>query len=411
MASREVIDVVPAAGISYFTPAQEPPAGTQMNGSTKLFSPITMRGTTFQNRLFLAPLCQYSARDGYATDWHLTHIGGIVQRGPGLVIMEATGVVPEGRITPWDLGLWEDGHIAPLKRIVEFAHSQNQKIAIQLAHAGRKASTCPPWLSFNDMALPEVGGWPEKLVAPSAIALDTVNAVPKALTKEDIEALKAAWVEAAKRAVTAGFDVIEVHAAHGYLLHEFLSPISNKRTDDYGGSFENRTRLLLEITRAVRAAIPTSMPLFVRISATDWFEFDPNSEYPESWTVAQSAQLAALLAEEGVDLLDVSSGGVHPKGAMPIKTGPAYQAPFARDIKKAVGDKMVVSAVGGIKTGALAEEVLQSGVDVVMAGRWFQKNPGLVYAFADELSVNVKMAHQIGWGFGGRGNKAKSGRL
>ncbi|KAI1841810.1 hypothetical protein JX265_009419 [Neoarthrinium moseri] len=411
--SPEIIDNKAASGISYFTPAQEPASGAQLSGSTKLFTPLTIRGVTFQNRLFLPPLCQYSAKNGYANDWHLTHLGGIIQRGPGLTIMEATAVQPHGRITPQDLGLWEDGQIEPLKRITEFAHGQNQKIAIQLAHAGRKASCVAPWLSANAVAVKEVGGWPDEIVAPSAIPQDAVNPVPKAMTQQDIETFKRDFVESAKRAVKAGFDVIEIHSAHGYLLHSFLSPVSNKRTDNYGGSFENRTRLLLEVAEDVRAAIPNDMPLFVRVSATDWFEFDANSqaEFPESWTVAQSTQLASLLADRGVDLLDVSSGGVHAKSATAIKSGPAYQAPFARDIKKAVGEKIQVSAVGGIKTGTLAEEVLQSGIDVVMAGRWFQKNPGLAYAFADELGVDVKMANQIGWGFGGRGNRGNKGRL
>lgn len=411
--AQENIDNPAASGISYYTPAQEPASGTQLNGSTKLFTPLTIRGVTFQNRLFLPPLCQYSARNGYANDWHLTHLGGIIQRGPGLTIMEATAVQPEGRITPQDLGLWEDGQIEPLKRITEFAHGQNQKIAIQLAHAGRKASCVAPWLSANGVATKEVGGWPDKVVAPSAIPQEAINPTPLALSLEDIEKLKQDWIAAAKRAVKAGFDVVEIHSAHGYLLHEFLSPVSNKRTDQYGGSFENRTRLVLEITEGIRAVIPQDMPLFVRISATDWFEFDPSSkeEFPETWTIAQSAELSSLLADKGVDLIDVSSGGIHAKSATAIKSGPAYQAPFARDIKKVVGNKILVSAVGGIKTGALAEEVLQSGIDVVMAGRWFQKNPGLVYQFADELEVDVKMANQIGWGFGGRGNRGRKGRL
>ncbi|KAF4981315.1 hypothetical protein FZEAL_2848 [Fusarium zealandicum] len=408
--AQEIIDNVAAKGISYYTPAQVPPAGTQVDGSTKLFTPITIRGVTFQNRLFLAPLCQYSAKDGYATDWHLTHMGGIIQRGPGLAIMEATAVQKLGRITPQDLGIWEDAQIEPLKRITEFAHGQSQKIGIQLAHAGRKASCVSPWLSGNAVAVEEVGGWPDDIVAPSAIPQEEgVNPIPKALTKEDIEALKADFVDAAQRAVKAGFDVIEIHTAHGYLLHQFLSPVSNQRTDSYGGSFENRTRLLLEITELVRAVIPETMPLFVRISATDWFEFDPSlkNEFPESWTVAQSAQLTSLLADRGVDLVDVSSGGVHAKSAIAIRPGPAYQVQFAQDIKKFVGEKLLISAVGGIKTGTLAEEVLQSGIDVVFAGRWFQENPGLVRAFANELGVQVKMANQIDWSFKGRGKRGE----
>lgn len=404
--TQTIIDNVAAQGVSYYTPAQNPPAGTQVEGSIKLFTPITIRGLTLPNRLFLAPLCQYSAKDGHATDWHLAHLGGILQRGPGIAIMESTGVQKIGRITPQDLGLYEDSQIEPLKRITEFAHSQSQKIAIQLAHAGRKASAVAPWLSVNAMAVKEVRGWPDELVAPSAIPFeDGVNNVPKALTLEDISALKQDWVSAAKRAVQANFDAIEIHAAHGYLLHQFLSPVSNKRTDQYGGNFENRVRLLLEISGAIRANIPDEMPLFIRISATDWFEFDEDlkKESPESWTVAQSVRLAPLLANQGVDLVDVSSGGISATSAIAIKPGPAYQVHLAQEIKKAVGDRMFVTAVGGIKTGALAEEVVQSGIHAVQAGRWFQQNPGLVRAFANELGVKVRMATQIDWSFEGRG--------
>ncbi|KAF4450401.1 NADH oxidase [Fusarium albosuccineum] len=356
----EIIDNVAAKGISYYTPAQEPPAGTQLDGSTKLFSPITIRGVTFQNRLFLSPLCQYSAKDGIATDWHLTHLGGIIQRGPGLAIMESTGV--------------------------------------------------QPWLSGNAVAVEEVGGWPNDIIGPSAIPQEEgINPVPKALTKEGIEELKTAFSEAARRAVKAGFDAIEVHSAHGYLLHQFLSPVSNQRTDEYGGSFENRTRLLLEVIESIRAVIPDTVPLFVRISATGWFEFDSalKQEFPESWTVDQSIRLVSLLADQGVDLVDVSSGGIHAKSAIAIRSGPAYQVHFAQEIKKAVGDNILVSAVGGIKTGALAEDALQSGLDAVMAGRWFQQNPGLAGAFARELGVKIKMANQIDWSFKGRGKQGK----
>jgi 2,4-dienoyl-CoA reductase-like NADH-dependent reductase (Old Yellow Enzyme family) len=410
----EIIDNVAAEGVPYYTPAQDPPAGTQTSGSTKLFTPITIRGVTFPNRLFLAPLCQYSAKDGYATDWHLTHLGGIIQRGPGLSMVEATAVQNHGRITPQDVGLWEDGQIEPLKRITTFAHSQSQKIGIQLSHAGRKASCVSPWLSVNAVAAKEVGGWPDNIVAPSAIAQENgVNPVPKAFTKEDIEQLKSDYVEAAKRAIRAGFDVIEIHAAHGYLLHQFLSPVSNQRTDEYGGSFENRIRVVLEILDLIHAAIPETTPVLVRVSATDWFEFDSQfkDEFPESWTVEQTCQLARILPKHGVDLVDVSSGGIHPKSAIAIKSGPAYQVDLAKQVKKAVGDSVLVSAVGGIKTGHLAEEVLQSGIDIVRAGRWFQQNPGLVRAFANELGVEVKMANQIDWSFKGRGKKVNKSSL
>ncbi|KAL3488058.1 NADH oxidase [Aspergillus germanicus] len=412
---NEIIDNPAAPGLSYYTPAQSPIAGSYLSGpATKLFTPLTIRSLTLPNRLFLSPLCQYSARNGIATDWHLTHMGGIIQRGPGLSIMESTAVQDVGRITPQDLGLYTEDQIAPLKRITEFTRGQGQRIAIQLAHAGRKASAVAPWLSGNAMAVSEVGGWPERIVAPSAVAFEEgVNAVPRALSRSEITELVGDFARAAERAVRAGFDAIELHAAHGYLLHQFLSPVSNCRADEYGGSFENRVRLLLEVCDAVRGAIPSGMPLLVRISATDWFEFDEalRREFPESWTVSQAVQLASLLADHGVDLLDISSGGIHPESAIAIRSGPAYQAHFAQEIKKAVGDRLLVSAVGGIKTGALAEEVLQSGVDVVLAGRWFQQNPGLVRAFADELGVKVRMARQIDWSFDGRGNKGKESSL
>ncbi|KAF4471104.1 NADH-dependent flavin oxidoreductase [Fusarium albosuccineum] len=403
------IDNIAAKGAPYYTPAQEPASGTARGvkdggAMPKLFTPLTVRGLTFQNRLFLAPLCQYSAKDGYATDWHLTHLGGIIQRGPGLAIMESTAVQKEGRITPQDIGLWEDGQMEPLKRIIEFAHSQNQKIGIQLSHAGRKSSTVAPFLHKTATATEEVGGWPDEVYAPSALRFNDEYPQPKEMTMAQIDAFKDAFVQATKRAVKAGFDVVEIHAAHGYLIHQFLSPISNKRNDKYGGTWENRVRLVLEITELVRAAIPSDMPLFLRISGTDWFD-NMKDEFPESWTVADSCSLAPLLAELGVDFLDVSSGGVHPKQSTSIKSGPGYQVPFALEILKVVRGKMIVSAAGGISTATLAGQVLQQGVDVVMCGRWFQKNPGLVYAYADELGVDVKMANQIGWGFGGRGKK------
>jgi len=399
-----------APGVPYFTPAQEPPAGTakqpQPNGIRipKIFQPLTLRGTTFQNRIFLSPLCQYSAQNGYPTDWHLAHLGGIIQRGPGLAIMEATSVSPEGRITPEDVGLWEDGHIEPLKRIVQFAHSQGQKIGVQIAHAGRKASSVAPWLSLGDAATEEAGGWPQDVVAPSAIPFSERFPQPKALTIEGIQRIKDAFVAAAKRAIQAGFDVIEIHNAHGYLLHEFLSPVSNKRTDAYGGSFENRIRLTVETVEAVRAAIPPETPLFVRISADDWLT--GQDEFPESWTVDDTARLAPILAEKGVDLLDVSSAGLHP--SQKIKGGPGYQAHFAKAVKAKVGDKLAVTAVGSITTGPQAQELLEQGLDAVFVGRFFQKYPGLVWTFAEQLGVEIHLANQISWGFAGRAGGKKA---
>lgn len=403
-----------APGIPYYTPHQVQPSGTavdpQPSGKPipKLFSPLKIRDLTLQNRIFLSPLCQYSAHEGFHTPWHLTHIGGILQRGPGLAIIEATAVQPRGRITPEDSGIWLDAHIPGLKALTTFAHSQNQKIAIQLAHAGRKASCVAPWKSLGMVCKEEAGGWPEDVVGPSAVAFSETFPMPREMNLQEIEELKRDWVSAAKRAVEAGFDVVEVHAAHGYLLHEFMSPVSNLRTDKYGGSFENRVRLLLEVVEGVRGAIPEGMPLFVRISASDWLEGVEGFGKEKSWTVEDSVRLAPLLAERGVDLLDVSSGGNSPKGHP--HTGPGYQAPFAKAIKKVVGERMLVSTVGSITSGKQAEELLVGGkdkedepVDAVMAGRTFQKNPGLVWSWAEELSTQIWVANQIGWGFGGRG--------
>ncbi|CEL10271.1 hypothetical protein ASPCAL13393 [Aspergillus calidoustus] len=273
--------------------------------------------------------------------------------------MESTAVQKEGRITPQDIGLWDDAQIEGLKKITDFAHSQNQLIGIQLSHAGRKASTLPPFVHRNATATKEDGGWPENVYAPSALPFNDAYPQPKEMTVDQIQEFKAAFVDAARRAVKTSFDVVEIHAAHGYLIHQFLSPISNRRTDKYGGSFENRIRLLLEITDL----------------------------------------LAPILAEHGVDFLDVSSGGIHPAQSTSIKSGDGYQVPFAIAIKQAIGDAMPVSAVGGIRTGKMAEGFLNDGLDAIMCGRWFQKSPGLIYSYAEELEVNVKMSTQYGWAF------------
>ncbi|PPQ92802.1 hypothetical protein CVT25_004060 [Psilocybe cyanescens] len=397
----------PAPGALYFTPYQNPAAGTavvpQASGKPipKLFQPLKIRGLVFQNRIFVSPLCQYSAKDGFVTPWIMAHLGGIVSRGPGLTISEAVAVVPEGRITPEDAGIWSDAHAEALKPVVDFAHSQNQKIGIQLAHAGRKASCIAPWLnSENPLATEDLGGWPSNVWAPSAIPFHPLYPQPKELSVEGIKNVVSAFVDAAKRAVAVGFDVIEVHSAHGYLLSSFLSPTSNKRTDNYGGSFENRTRLLLEIVDAIRAVIPQDMPLFVRVSGTEWLEEVVPLE--DSWTTEDTVRLAPVLADHGVDLLDVSAGGIDAR--QKIRHGPEYQVPFAAAAKAAVGSKMLVSAVGGLFDGKVAAGVLESGkADVVFVGRQFQKNPGLVWAMADDIDVEIYSARQIQWGFRGRG--------
>ena len=358
-----------------------------------------------QNRIMLSPLCQYSSDNGHATAWHQAHIGGIVSRGPGLTCIEATSVNPTGRITPEDAGLWSDSQADALRPIVDFAHSQGQKIMIQIGHAGRKASTVAPWLSGGSLAPKDLGGWPDDVVGPSAIAWNEHHATPRAMTLSEIEDLKKAFASTIKRAVDIGFDAIELHGAHGYLIHEFLSPVSNTRTDAYGGSFENRTRLLLELAKQTRAQIPDSMPLFVRVSATDGLE--SHATIKDSWTVDQTSRLASLLADAGVDALDVSAAGNHPDQKISGKE--AFQAPFAKEIKKAVGNKLLVGTVGGIKTGKIAETQIQDGLDFVAVGRWFQKDPDLVWTWAEELGIRVRIANLIRGAFEGRGaNKGAS---
>lgn len=334
------------------------------------------------------------------TDWHVAHLGGIAQRGPGLMMIEATAVQPEGRITPQDVGLWKDSHIAPMKRVIEFVHSQGQKIGVQIAHAGRKASTIPPWMSGAVVASEQAGGWPENVKGPSDIPFADSFPKPKAMTKADIEEFKNAWAAACKRAIAAGADFIEIHNAHGYLLSSFLSPASNNRTDEYGGSFENRIRLPLEIAQLTRDTVGPDVPVFLRVSASDWLE----EVLPEqSFNVNETVKFAqALVAQGAVDLIDISSGGVH--AAQKVKSGPGFQVPFAVAVKKAVGDKMLVSAVGAITNGKQANQLLEEeGIDVALVGRGFQKDPGLAWTFAQHLDTEISMANQIRWGFTRRG--------
>ncbi|KAL5513122.1 OYE32_2 [Sanghuangporus vaninii] len=419
---------VPAPNTPYFTPAQVPPAGTALDPQPdgkpipKLFQPIKIRGVEFHNRIFVSPMCMYSAQNGRMTDWHKAHLGGILTRGPALTILEATGVEPQGRITPECSGLWSDEQIPPLREIVQIAHSQGVKIGIQLAHAGRKASTVAPWLDAGATAKSEYGGWPDDVWAPSAIPYNDAFPKPKELTKDRIKQTVRAFVQAAQRTVQAGFDVIEIHNAHGYLLHEFLSPISNKRTDEYGGSFENRIRLTLEVIDAMRAVIPKDMPLFVRISAADWLEETLPNE--PSWTVADTVKLAGILAAHGVDLLDVSSAGLHPAQRIVFDNGDielipnlGYQAPFSGAVRKVHGidtpTGLFVGSVGEIKTGQIAEETLQQGMsDVVFVGRQFLRDPATVLTFAEQLGIRTNIAHQFAWGLGygssGRGHRARA---
>ncbi len=336
-----------------------------------LFSPLTLKSITFKNRIVISPMCQYSATDGFANDWHLVHLGSRAAGGAGLLIQEATAISPEARISPEDLGLWKDEHIKKLQSINQFIKSQNAIPGIQLAHAGRKASVSAPWLGNKKLSENE-GGW--TTVAPSAIAYQESETAPIALDNLGIQKVLNDFQSATRRAVQAGYEVLEIHAAHGYLLHQFLSPLTNQRTDEYGGSFENRIRLTLETVTAVQAEWPSNLPLFVRISATDWAE--------GGWSVEESVQLSQILKEKGVDLIDVSSGGLvsHQK----ITIGPNYQVPFAEAVKKAL--KIPVIAVGLITEAMQAEGILQyEQADAIGIARAILYDPRWPWHAAAEL--------------------------
>ncbi len=306
-------------------------------------------------------MCQYSCTDGFATDWHLVHLGARAQGGAGLVMVEASAVTPQGRISSGDLGIYKDDHIPALERIVKFVHSQGARAGIQLAHAGRKGSMTTPF-GGERLLTPAEGAWTP--VAPSALAFSDNYAVPEALDAAGIAATVAAFAQAAQRALTAGFDVVEIHGAHGYLLNEFLSPLSNRRTDSYGGSFENRTRLILEVVDAVRKEWPENLPLFVRISATDWVE--------GGWTIDDSVQLSRLLRDHGVDLVDASSGGLVPGAKIPV--APGYQVPFAAQIRKEAA--IATAAVGMITEPTQANSIIEHGeADLVLLAREMLRDP------------------------------------
>jgi len=333
-----------------------------------LFSPFQLRDVTFPNRIGVSPMCQYSATDGFSADWHLVHLGARAQGGAGLVMLEASAVTAEGRISPGDLGIYKDEHIPGLQRIASFIHSQGSRAGIQLAHAGRKGSMSVPF-GGERLLSPAEGGW--QPVAPSAIAFSPTYAVPQALDLAGIQVTVEAFRLAAIRALAAGFDFVEIHAAHGYLLNEFLSPLANHRTDDYGGSFENRTRLLLEVVDAVRSVWPASLPLFVRISSTDWAETLP-APAESGWTLEDSVRLAPLLHDHGVDLIDCSSGGLVPNVKIPV--GPGYQVQFAERIRREAG--IPTAAVGMITDPAQADEIVASGqADFVFLAREMLRDP------------------------------------
>ncbi|KAI1755091.1 NADPH dehydrogenase [Xylaria castorea] len=402
-----------APGVPYYTPAQEPAAGTALDPATAptVFQPIKIRDMTLQNRFAVSPMCQYSAEDGHHNDWHFSHLSQFMIHGAALTIVEATSVLANGRISPQDSGLWKDSQIAPLKRIVDFAHSQNQKIGIQLGHAGRKASVLAPWLvprgRHGVVAAKEHGGWADNVWAPSPIPFTKEEyPEPKEMTAADIKELVQAFRDSARRAVEAGFDTIEVHGAHGYVFSQFMSPLSNKRTDAYGGSFENRTRLLFEAIAAVREVIPASMPLLLRISATEWMEYAGEP----TWTLEDTIKVAKLLPAAGVDLLDVSSGGNI--DTQKINVHPYYQVDLAGQVREALqkeGLKLLIGAVGMITTAEMAHDIVQqddshaSKADLIFIARQFLREPEFPMRVAHQLGVEVKWSnqyHRAGWAKG-----------
>lgn len=349
-----------------------------------LLSPLTIRGVTLRNRIGMAPMCQYIATDGLASDWHLVHLGSRAVGGVGLVIVEATAVAPEGRITAADLGIWGEQHVEPLARIARFVHSQGAVAGIQLAHAGRKASCEPPVVGGASLKTPAAGGW--TVVGPSAVPFADGDPVPVALDEAGIDGIVAAFEAAADRAVAAGFRVIEIHAAHGYLLHEFLSPLSNRRTDRYGGSLENRMRLPLRVAESLRRRVPQDLPVFVRISATDWVE--------GGWDAEQSVTFARAVKAIGVDLVHVSSGALVPTARIPV--GKGYQVPFARKIRNEAG--IATGAVGMITEPEHANEIVTSGdADVVFLARELLREPYWALKAQQELGAEPSWPTPYGY--------------
>ncbi|MFA6152692.1 MAG: NADPH dehydrogenase NamA [Chitinophagaceae bacterium] len=347
---------------------------------SKLFSPYTIKGITLRNRIVVSPMCQYSCVDGFANNWHLVHLGTRAVGGAALIIQEATAVVPEGRISYADMGIWKDEHIEKLKEITTFIEGQGAIAGIQLAHAGRKASAETAWNGGRQIKEGQNSWLP---VAPSAIPFHEKDLTPKELSIDEINEIVLAFKTAAERSLKAGFKVVEIHAAHGYLIHEFYSPLSNKRTDEYGGSFENRIRFLLEIIEAVQRVWPENLPLFVRISATDWV--------PEGWSIDDSVKLSEILKVKGVDLIDASSAANIPKAPIPV--GPGYQVPLAAQIKK---DAVIpTGAVGLITDAKQAEEILQKGeADLIFLARELLRNPYFPLEAAKELGYEIEWPKQ-----------------
>ena len=345
-----------------------------------LFEPLNQRSVNFPNRIAVSPMCQYSSENGFANDWHLVHLVSRAVGGAGLIMTEAAAIEPQGRITPQDLGIWQDAHIEMLAKIVESLHHHGAVAGIQLAHAGRKASNTPPWDGGGELSESE-GGWTP--IAPSAIPFRLESPAPKALSIEDIKELIASFVNAAQRSLAAGFNLIEIHAAHGYLLHEFMSPLSNQRTDEYGGSFENRIRFLCEVVQAVRNILPDQMPLWVRISAIDWIS--------DGWDIEQSITLCHILKSLGVDLIDCSSGGIVPGEKFVLGAG--YQTAFSDRLRREA--KIATGAVGMITEPAQADQILRTGqADMVLIGREMLRDPYWARRAAKQLRQPVSVPKQ-----------------
>ncbi|KAJ3321759.1 hypothetical protein HDV06_003908 [Boothiomyces sp. JEL0866] len=368
-------------------------SSNQQENLPLILTPFKLRSVEFRNRIVVSPMCQYSAIDGFANSWHMVHVGQYALRGAGLIIMEATGVLPNGRITPDCLGLWKNDQIPYLKEIVQYAHSQGAKIGIQLAHAGRKASCYSPFSGngWDKLASEQDGGWPTNIVGPSAIQGWPTAGTPREASLEDIKDIVAAFGQAARRAQEAGFDVVEIHGAHGYLIHSFLSPLSNHRLDNYGGSFENRSRLLEEVAIEIRKYWPADKPLFVRISCSDWAE--------GGWDENDSVKLASLLESFGVDLIDCSSAGLVPHQQMhgtvggPSEKahdhGPGWNVPFSDKIAKSASN-ISLGVVGGIKEAKYANTILErKSADLILVGREFLRNPLFVADVAKEFNVDL----------------------
>ncbi|CAO3626198.1 unnamed protein product [Mucor fragilis] len=384
------------------------PAGTPVDPESaknvKLFQPFTQKSVKMHNHIGVSPMCMYAAEDGHFNDFHIMHYGSLAIKGPGLIIIEASGVVPEGRITPQDAGIWKDSHIESLKRVVSAIKSQGSTPGLQIAHAGRKASMAPPFK--GDYIEDESNnGWPKKVYAPSAVPFADHYPQPNAMTKEDIQRTVKAFADAAVRADKAGIEVLEIHAAHGYLISTFLSGSSNKRTDEYGGSFENRSRFALEVVAAVRK-VWQNKPLWVRISCTEYSNPEPMGEDPTGWDIFQAIKLAKEFKKLGVDIVDCSSGGIvqgvkYPRGI------PMYQVQFADAVKKEAD--IATAAVGLIVEGEEAENILQDGkADFILAGREFLRDSAFVLVAAQALNVPINWPQQYSWAVKSRRNTSKT---